>query len=82
MLSLTVKVDSMPFSREGVERYVMGVERFESSILIQYQNKVINAKSMLGMLSLSGVRGEMTIQAFGADEREALDAVKTLLKLN
>ena len=81
MLSLQLKPEFVPFTREKAEHFVMGVERFESGIFIEYENKVINAKSMLGLLSIGRVNGGVTVSIDGEDEREALKAVQTLLKI-
>ena len=81
MLSLQIQPESVPFTRENAEQFVMGVERFESGIFFEYENKVINAKSMLGLLSIGRVSGGMTVSVNGADESEALRAVKRLLKI-
>lgn len=47
--------------------------QFESKIHLVSDNKRVNAKSIMGMLSLDFVSGsEITVEADGADEEEAV----------
>lgn len=54
--------------------------KFASRIMIERGNKIINAKSMMGVLSL-GVGGgqRVTIVIEGEDEQEACDALMRLI---
>ena len=57
--------------------------RFRSQILIEQGTKIINAKSMMGVLSLGvGANNQLTLSVNGADEKEALQAVSALLSSN
>ena len=50
--------------------------RFSSSIHLETENKVINAKSIMGMMTIALVSGvELTITAEGNDEKEAVKAI-------
>ncbi|MGI5885268.1 MAG: HPr family phosphocarrier protein [Candidatus Spyradocola sp.] len=54
--------------------------RYRSQILIEQGSKIINAKSMMGVLSLGvGARDQVTLMTNGADEKEAMQAVSALL---
>lgn len=54
--------------------------RFHSRIMIEHGNKVVNAKSMLGLLSLAdNIAQPMVLTIDGSDEKEALEAILLLL---
>ena len=53
--------------------------RYSSDIKIQYQEQTINAKSIMAVLMLAAPCGaELEITAVGADQADALDAIKAL----
>jgi len=59
---------------------VQVASRFESSVYIETQNKRVNAKSIMGMMSLGMAEGEqLTVIAEGADEENALEAIDNYL---
>ena len=52
---------------------------FKSHVTLIYQNRSVNAKSLLGILMLAAARGaKITVEAVGDD---AEDAVKSILEL-
>ena len=60
--------------------FVQTASKFQSLIIIEKGNKKINAKSIMGVLSLGVVQGEnIHISADGADEKEALKALQELV---
>ena len=53
---------------------------YESTIYVQSDNKKINAKSIMGMMSLGLCVGEeLTVAAEGADEQTAVDNIEKFL---
>ena len=53
---------------------------YESTIYVQSDNKKINAKSIMGVMSLALMDGsEVAIDAEGADEKEAAEAIGSFL---
>lgn len=59
--------------------FIQRANEFKSSIWIEKDERKVNAKSLLGVLSLGIVKGtEISIIADGNDEE---DAVKTLVEL-
>ena len=53
---------------------------YESTIYVQSDNKKINAKSIMGMMTLGLDNGEeVTVTANGKDESEAMDGVEKYL---
>lgn len=54
--------------------------KFPAEIALQCDNKHINAKSMMGVLSLGLTGGEMLgIEARGTQAKEAVDALEQLI---
>lgn len=59
-----------------VAMVVQIASQFESRVFIVDKNKKINAKSIMGMMSLNFGNGtELTIEAEGNDAQAAVDAV-------
>ncbi len=60
--------------------FVKKANEFISDIKILKEDKEANAKSIINVMSLGAVQGsELSIQAKGEDESEALDALTELL---
>lgn len=60
---------------------VQTATRFESDIELEYNNKKVNLKSIMGVMSLGVGKGaEVTIYADGEDEAEALEKITGALK--
>lgn len=60
--------------------FIQKANEFKSSIWVEKEERRINAKSLLGVLSL-GIVGGVTIRiiADGSDEQEAVDALVELV---
>lgn len=57
--------------------------KYESHITVQEGGKYINAKSLMGMMAFGLKNGmKVEISADGADESDAVDAVKHFLACN
>ncbi len=55
---------------------VQVANQYESSIYVEIHEKKVNAKSIMGMMSLALVQGEeITIIANGPDEQDAVNAI-------
>ena len=53
---------------------------FESSIKIGYESVLVNAKSIMGLLTLAAGQGSrISIEVEGSDEQKAFDALQNLL---
>jgi len=66
-----------PLSQELAAQFTHQLSRFESSILIHDGNKTINAKSLLGVLSLVGLESDkVEFIIDGTDEAEALKSLE------
>ena len=61
--------------------FVQKANEFESSIWLESSNRKMNAKSLLGIMSLGIVPGAtVVITADGHDEQAAVDALEVLLQ--
>ena len=59
---------------------VQEASKYESRIYIQSGDRKVNAKSIMGMMSLGLDNGEaLTVSAEGADEQAALDGIEHFL---
>lgn len=63
--------------------FVQVANQFDAQILIEFSNKKINAKSIMGLLSL-GVKKDEAIYVFanGSDEKDAVEALAELVDNN
>lgn len=60
---------------------VQTASKFNSDITLEYQEKSVNLKSIMGVMSLGvGQSASVTITADGDDEKDALDAITETMK--
>ncbi len=63
--------------------FIQKANEFKSSIWIEREERKVNAKSLLGVLSLGIIKGtEIVIGAEGADEEQAVLALEKLIETN
>ena len=63
--------------------FIQRANEFKSGIWIEKDDRRVNAKSLLGVLSLGIVKGTaVTIIADGADEEEAINTLAELIDSN
>ena len=61
--------------------FVQKANEFESSIWLESSNRKMNAKSLLGIMSLGIITGvTVTLSAMGPDAEEAVNALEALLQ--
>ena len=59
---------------------VQVASQFESSIYVETEDKRVNAKSIMGMMTLGLTSGEqVTVSASSSDEEEALNQIERYL---
>ena len=69
-----------PLTRALAAEVVQTAGNFEARVMIQRAQKIVNAKSMLGLLSLgSDDQADMMLVAEGSDEEAAVAAVLAVL---
>ena len=60
--------------------FVQKANEFSSSVWLEVGNRKMNAKSLLGIMSLGILSGTaVTLSASGADAQEAVEALEALL---
>lgn len=77
---IVVRCDSGLHNRQATY-FVQKANEFESSIWLESGNRKMNAKSLLGIMSLGVVTGAIvTLSASGSDEQAAVEALEALLQ--
>lgn len=80
-MSKTIKIQL----DKGLEARMVAVlvqiaSKFESKVYMEADNKKVNAKSIMGMMSLNlAVGDEVTVIAEGEDEQAAMDEINKFL---
>ncbi len=68
------------FDTGKVAHIVQNANKFSSKLTVERHNKMINLKSIMGMISLALLEGDkITLVAEGEDEELALNEIKELL---
>ena len=74
-------VNQLGLHARAAARFVHMATRFESHIRVTRDTKVMDGKSIMGILLLAAGRGTtITITADGRDEAEAVDALAQLVE--
>ena len=61
--------------------FVQKANEFESTIYLESANRKMNAKSLLGIMSLGIITGSaVTLSAYGPDAEAAVNALEALLQ--
>lgn len=72
--------DNKPLTRTLAAAFVQLASRFEARVMISRHQKIVNAKSTLGLLSLSADdQNDLVLIAEGPDEEAAVTAIMELL---
>ena len=81
MIEKTVVVSMMGEAEERpVAVLVQIASQYDSKIYLEADSKRVNAKSIMGMMSLGLCAGEeLTVTAEGADEQTAVDNIEKFL---
>ena len=77
--SVVVKMQQ-DFEARPIANLVQVANRYESKIYLEHGDSRVNAKSIMGMMSLALLNGEeILVDAEGADEAEAVAAIEQFL---
>lgn len=75
--------NSMDMEMRPIAQLVQEASQYKSRIFIEMNDKKINAKSIMGMMSLELCTGEsLTVEAEGEDEEQAVNGVEAFLVAN
>ncbi|MGI8315561.1 HPr family phosphocarrier protein [Halobacillus mangrovi] len=78
--SITVELETGLQARPAAQ-FVQQANRFSSDIFIEKDEKRVNAKSIMGLMSLAvGTGEEITLIADGSDEETALEELSDFVK--
>ena len=81
MIQKRLKVESSLEARPAA-LFVQTAGKFKANIQVNIDNKTVNAKSIMGMISLGILDGqELTIIADGSDEEEAVNELFAFLSV-
>lgn len=81
MLTKKIKIN-IPKDLEArpIALLVQVASQFESSIYLEYENKRVNAKSIMGMMTISlNIGEEVTVSVTGNDEIDAMNNIERYL---
>ncbi len=77
---IVVRCESGPHNRQATY-FVQKANEFTCSIWLESENRKMNAKSLLGIMSLGIVTGAtVTLSATGSDAEAAIAALEVLLQ--
>lgn len=77
---IIVRCESGLYNKQATY-FVQKANDFTCNIWLEAENRKMNAKSLLGIMSLSVVTGSVvTLSADGADEVEAVNTLETMLQ--
>ena len=77
---IVVRCESGLHNRQATY-FVQKANEFDSSIWLESGNRKMNAKSLLGIMSLGVVTGAVVnLSATGSDEQSAVEALEVLLQ--
>ena len=81
MITKNMKIEiSTGLEARPVAVFVQVASQFESSIYVEVGNKKVNAKSIMGMMTLGLDAGEeITLSANGDDENAAMESIEQYL---
>ncbi len=84
MLSKTIVVQNqVGLHARPATFFIQKSNEFKSSIWVEKDERRVNAKSLLGVLSLGITKGmQITIITDGTDEKEAIEALEHLIDSN
>ncbi len=82
MASYKMSVEnSSAIGAKMAQEIVQKASEFEADMTLRYENKEVDLKSILGIMSLAVLEGaKIEIEAKGADAKEAIEALQKMIK--
>ncbi len=73
-------INKLGLHARASSKLVQTANRYTSKITIIFNNSEVNAKSLLGLLTLAAAKGsEIIVRAEGSDEEKAINAIEKLI---
>jgi phosphocarrier protein len=73
-------INKLGLHARAAAKFVALASRFSSDVQVAKQDRVVNGKSIMGIMMLAASKGsELELIISGEDEMEACDALKTLI---
>lgn len=81
MVEKTVVVNIKPgLQARQAALFVQEANRFEADVFLKKENRQVNAKSIMGVMSLAIAKGtEIVLMAEGSDEEKAVNSLTELV---
>ena len=82
MIKETVEIQNkLGLHARASARLVKAASKYACKIEVEYDEKIANAKSIMGIMMLAAGRGcTITLRTDGEDETEAMTAIKSLIE--
>ncbi len=78
---MVVNIKEDPEARPPIAMFVQVASQYESRIYLELEDKKINAKSIMGMMSLALEQGdELLVSCDGVDEKSAIEGIADFLQ--
>ncbi len=83
MIEKNVEVNMVENGARLTAKLVQIASQYQSKVSIKQNSTVVNAKSIMGMMTLGLVSGQMLdVEVDGEDERDAMDSIEMFLHGN
>lgn len=78
---MIVNIKEASDNKPPIAMFVQVASQYESKIYLELEDKKINAKSIMGMMSLALKQGdELLVSCDGADEQHAIEGIAEFLQ--
>ena len=80
MIEKNVEVKMVENGARLTAKLVQSASQYQSKVSIKQDTTVVNAKSIMGMMTLGLVTGQkLDVEIEGEDEKDAMDSIETFL---
>ncbi len=80
MIEKNVEVNMVENGARLTAKLVQIASQYQSKVSIKQDTTVVNAKSIMGMMTLGLVTGQkLDVEIEGEDEKDAMDSIETFL---
>ena len=80
MIEKNVEVNMVENGARLTAKLVQIASQYQSKVSIKQETTVVNAKSIMGMMTLGLVTGQkLDVEIEGEDEKDAMDSIETFL---